>query len=177
MIISENKINRCNNPELRSVLQRMKQYEKYCNLFDGDLGTYVKTFERMKCVAPEGKMPEQLKEWLKIFDGGLLFTTSMFSTLDHKEGAFNQLLTFAEINSMDFKEKNDLPEEIVCFAMTNYGNYYCYVSYEDCGWVYEFDVDQCALTIKWDSFAQWLDEQIDFAESLIRDDLLDPLEV
>ena len=122
-------------------------------------------------------MPEQLKEFLKIFDGGLLFTTTMLSMRDQEAGKFNRLLTFGEINDPAFKKENGIPEEIVIFAMTNYGNYYCYVSGEKEGWVYEWEAGENALLVKWDSFAQWLDEQIDFAVSLIRDDLLDPVEV
>lgn len=165
------KIDNCRSKELIPVLQRLKMYEKYINLLDGDLGTYVKTHDNI------GNMPEQLKEWLKIFDGGLLFTTSMFSTRNKEKGKFNRILTFDEVNSPDFKQENGIPEEIVCFAMTNYGNYYCYVSGENSECVYEWDAEKNALTIRWKSFAQWLDEQIDFAESLIQDDLLDPLEV
>lgn len=171
MIMNEKAINNCRNKELLLVLQQLKKYEKYCNLLEGDLGTYVKTHDRV------GNMPSQLKEWLKIFDGGLLFTTSMFSTRDKEKGKFNRILTFAEVNSPEFKKENGIPEEIVCFAMTNYGNYYCYVSSEDGECVYEWDAEQNALTVKWDSFSEWLGEQIEFAESLIQDELLDPLEV
>lgn len=170
MIMNEKAINSCKNPELLSVLRELKKYEKYCNLLDGDIGTYVKTHDKI------GNMPTQLKEWLKIFDGGLLFTTSMFSTRNCEKGKFNSILTFSEINSSEFKNENDIPEEIVCFAMTNYGNYYCYVSGEDGECVYEWDAEETALVLKWNSFSEWLSEQIEFAESLIQDDLLDQLE-
>ncbi|MBO4868620.1 MAG: SMI1/KNR4 family protein [Clostridia bacterium] len=170
MIMNEKAINSCKSKELLPVLKRLKKLEKYCRLIDGNIGTYAKTHEIT------GNMPDQLKEWLKIFDGGILFTISMFSTRDREVGKFNRMLTFSEINSSDFREKNDIPEEVVCFAMTNYGNYYCYISYETSGCIYEFDTEQTALIKKWDSFSDWLNEQIDFAESLIADGELDPLE-
>lgn len=171
MMMNEKTINGCRNKELLPVLQRLKKYEAYCNLLAGDLGTYVQTHDRI------GKMPDQLKEFLKIFDGGLLFTTSMFSTHDKEKGKFNRMLTFGEVNASEFKKENGIPEEIMSFAMANYGNYYCYVAGEDGECVYEWDAEQNALIVKWDSFAAWLSEQIDFAESLIQDGLLDPLEV
>ena len=171
MIMNLEAINNCKNEHLLPVLKKLKAYEKYCNLLSGDLGTYVKTHDYV------GNMPSQLKEWLKLFDGGVLFTTSMFSTKAKEEGRFNRILTFAEINSPDFKRENGIPQDIVCFAMTNYGNYYCYVSSENSECLYEWDAEQNALTVKWNDFAEWLDEQIEFAESLINDDLLEPLEV
>ena len=160
----------CKNPALRVVLQRLAKYERYCALLEGSLGSYVRTFEKI------GKMPDQLKEWLKIFDGGLLFTVSMFSTRGKAEGKFNRLLTFSEVNSAEFKEQNQIPQEVVCFAMTNYGNYYCYIADETSGWVYEWDAEQGALIVKWDSFALWLDEMIDLAEEMMQEGLLDPRE-
>ena len=170
MIINSKNIAKCADAELRAVLQKLQKYEKYCKLLDGDIGTYVKTFDEI------GKMPNQLKEWLKVFDGGLLFTTSMFSTRNQAAGKFNRLLSFSEVNSPEFKKENNIPQAIMSFAMTNYGNYYCYVADEGGSCVYEWDADQNALTVKWDSFAQWLEEQIDFAQSLIEDELLDPVE-
>ena len=170
MIITNQVIAKCNHEALKPVLARLQQYGAYCKLLTGDLTTYVSTFEQV------GKMPEQLKQWLKLFDGGLLFTVSMFSTRQQAKDSFSRILTFAEINSPEFKKQNGIPEEIVCFAMTNYGNYYCYVTGETGEAVYEFDTNENALILKWDSFAQWLDEQIDFSESLIRDELIEPVE-
>ena len=171
MVMNEKVINNCKSQELMKILKQLKKYEKFCNLLDGDLGTYVLIHDKI------GNMPSQLKEWLKIFDGGLLFTTSMFSTRDKEKGKFHRILTFDEINSSEFKKENGIPEEIICYAMTNYGNYYCYVSGEESECVYEWDTEQKALILKWNSFSEWLGEQIEFAESLIQDDLLDPVEV
>lgn len=165
-----NKIEKCKDAELLAVLRRLKEYEAYCKLLDGDLTTYVKTFEDI------GRMPSQLKEFLKLFDGGILITTDMFSTRSKAEGEFSRILTFEEVNSETFKEENGIHPDAMCFAMTNYGNYYCYVRDEDTGWVYEWDVNEQALTVQWPSFANWLDEQLDFAESLLRDGILEPLE-
>ena len=162
-------IENCKSPELVCVLRRLKNYERYCNLLKGDIATYVHAHDEI------GDMPFQLKECMKLFNGGLLFTVSMFSTRSSEKGKFNRLLTFDEVNSADFKKENAIPEEAMCFAMTNYGNYYCYVAGEGGECVYELDVERCALTVKWDSFSEWLGEQIDFAESLISEGTLEPV--
>lgn len=161
-------IDKCSNPELFPALSRLLNYNRYFNLLKSDVCSYKNTYDYI------GKMPNQFKDWIKLFDGGLLFTTSMFST-KKKAGVFSKLLTFSEINSIDFKLENNIHPDVICFAMTNYGNYYCYVKNENSECIYEWDTERCALIIKWNSFAEWLNDQMDFADSLIQDDLLDPI--
>lgn len=161
-------INKCTNPELLPILHQLMKYKNYFNLLKSDAYTYPKIRD---CI---GTIPHQLKDWFNLFDGGLLFTTNMFSTRESSKD-FSQLLTFSEINSIDFKKENNIHPDIVCFAMTNYGNYYCYVKNEKNEYIYEWDSEKSSLIIKWDSFAEWLSDQIDFANSLIQDDLLEPI--
>lgn len=154
------------NSDLQFAINRLMEYRNYFSLLKSNPSTYEKIYA---CI---GEMPNQLKAWFGLFNGGLLFTTSMFST-EQKTADYTRLLTFAEINSAAFKAENNIPTDIVCFAMTNYGNYYCYVKNENCEHIYEWDAEKCSLVIKWTSFAEWLNEQLDFADSLIQDDLLD----
>lgn len=170
MKLDQSIIKKCKDEQLQKVLVRLEKFNDYYSLLDGSIATYTRVFDTI------GQMPAQLKEWLKIFDGGFLFTTQMLSTRNKVEGHFSQLLTFEEVNSEDFKEDNAIHPDVVCFAMTNFGNYYCFVAGEESGWVYEWDVEDYALTIKWNSFAEWLNEQIDFADSLIKEGVLDPME-
>lgn len=151
------------------ALQRFNTYKNYCKLLNGTTNTYLQTCKELPHI------PAQLNEWFKLFDGGLLFTTSMLSTRTKEPGVFNKLSSFVEINQDGYKEQNGLPDDVVCFAITNYGNYYCYISSENSGCIYEWDVEQRALTIKWNSFAEWLNEEIDFAIELINDGVLKPL--
>ena len=168
MNLSKTDIANCKNEELKQVLNRFYEYKNYCDLLPGNNDTLLKTEQII------GAMPVQLKEWLSLFDGGLLFTTSMFSSREIEYGKFNALITFEEANSIDYKNSNGIHDSLVCFAATNYGNYFCYVPEENSECVYEWDPEEDALTLKWNTFAEWLNEQIDFAVTLIEEKLLDP---
>lgn len=121
-------------------------------------------------------IPVELANWLKIYNGGNLFGISMFSTKEKEEGKFNKLLTFKEVNSKEMKEQMQIPEELKIFAQTNYGSYYCFVSGENTQCVYEYDTEEQALTVKWDSFVGLLSEIIENAKNDIKDGFLDKIE-
>lgn len=163
-----NSIEKCKNNELHEALCRLKEYEAYCDLLNGDLALYSQPSTLFE------QMPQQLKEWINIFDGGLLFSITMFLMRDKEPDKHNCLIHFDDINDCVFKEQSGIHPSLVCFAMTNYGNYYCYVPSERSECVYEWDIEQSALILKWNSFAEWLNEQIDFAESLIQENILLP---
>ena len=162
------KINKCADEKLKKELERLQKYSKYCLLDEGDILSYVAVFEKL------GKMPQQLKEWMKIFDGGYLFSTTMFYS-NVKNGEKRKVLTFEDVNSKKFRQENQIPKDIYCFAMTNYGNYICYANDEDLNVIYEWDSERCGLILKWDSFADWLKEVIDTAEKDLVDGYLVPI--
>ena len=169
MRVNQEIIDKCKNEELKQALKKLYGLNKYYSLLSGDIQSYVKTFETV------GRVPEQLKEWLKIFDGGFLFSVSMFSTRKHIDGQ-GAFISFPEINSDDFKQKNNIPKEIVCFAMANYGNYYFFDSTSKDEKIYEWDTEENAAVDEWQSFSEWLNTQIQNAESDIKAGLLEPME-
>ena len=169
MRVNQEIIDKCKNERLKASLKKLYSFNPYYSLLEGDIQSYVRVFESV------GRVPEELKEWLKIFDGGFLFSVSMFSTKTHVNGQ-GDFLSFSEINSDEFKEQNDIPKEVVCFAMTNYGNYYFFDSESKDEKIYEWDAEECAAIEEWDSFSDWLDTQITNAESDIDAGLLDPME-
>lgn len=169
MKINQELIAKCKDTKLQLALGKLIKLNQYYSLLSGDIVSYVKIYETL------GKVPNQLKEWLKIFDGGFLFSVSMFSTKHHIENA-GTYLTFEEINSDEFKKKNDIPDNVVCFAMANYGNYYFFEKDTEDESIYEWDVEEKVVIQKWDSFSEWLNTQIDNAEADLKDGLLVPME-
>ena len=169
MRVNQEIIDKCKNEELKQSLKKLYEFNKYYSLLNGDIQSYVKTFETI------GRIPEQLKEWLKLFDGGFLFSVSMFSTRKHVDGQ-GAFISFSEINSDEFKKENSITQEIVCFAMTNYGNYYVFDSVSKDEKIYEWDTEENAVVEEWQSFSEWLNTQILNAESDIKAGLLEPME-
>lgn len=159
MKIDKKMFEKCSDDKLKLALDRLVELEKYCSLAKGDISTYVDVFETV------GKMPNQLKEWFKIFDGGYLFSESMFFSNKYN----NEPLTFEKMNSKEFKKEQGIDDDVVCFARTNFGSYYCYAQDEDIDVIYEWDCEEGGPVIKWDTFADWLNERIDEAYELIED--------
>lgn len=169
MKLNQKIIQNCKSEELRKSLFRLSELNDYYSLLEGGVISYTKVFETV------GKMPTQLKEWLKIFDGGFLFSVSMFSMRKHVEGE-GHYLTFAEINSEEFRKEHGIPSSVVCFAMTNYGNYYCYDFDDNSEAIYEWETDEQVANREWASFSDWLNEQIEDANADIKDGFLSPME-
>lgn len=171
MRVTREIIDKCQNEELKQALKKLYKLNEYYSLSDGKVRTQknIKVFENVKHV------PEQFREWMKIFDGGFLFSVSMFLTKASAD-VQDSYLYFEDINSDEFKKENDLPQEIVCFAMTNYGSYYFFDSEEEDGKIYEWDTEEAAAVDEWPSFSAWLESQIKEAEDDIRDGLLEPME-
>jgi len=150
---------KCSDAKLKKVLERLVELEKYCLLQKGDISTYADVFDTI------GKMPNQLKEWLKVFDGGYLFSESMFFSNKYKD----ETLTFAKMNSPEFKKELGIDEDVICFGRTNYGAYYCFAQDEDIDVIYEWDCEEGGPVLKWDTFADWLNERIDDALELLKE--------
>lgn len=63
MKLNQSIIQKCKDEELKKVLLKLEQLNDYYSLLEGSIVSYTKAFDVV------GKMPIQLKEWLKIFDG------------------------------------------------------------------------------------------------------------
>ena len=100
MKLSSEVIESCKDDKLKKVLLRLKDLNQYYSLLDGGLLPYTKAYDVL------GKMPFQLKEWLKIFDGGHLFFISMLTTRENVEGL--DYPTFQETNSESYKKQNNI---------------------------------------------------------------------
>ena len=169
MRVNKDLIDKCIIPELKTSLENLHALNQYYSLLNGGIDSYVKVFETV------GRVPAQLKEWLKIFDGGFLFSVSMLSTKPHVDGQ-GSFLTFSEVNSEEYKKDNGIPSNVVCFAMSNYGSFYFFDSESSDEKIYEWDIEESVAVDEWDSFADWLNTQVDNAKCDIVAGLLDPME-
>lgn len=167
MKLSSEVIESCKDDKLKKVLLRLKDLNQYYSLLDGGLLPYTKAYDVL------GKMPFQLKEWLKIFDGGHLFFISMLTTRENVEGL--DYPTFQEANSESYKKQNNIAKEAACFAIASDGNIYCFDSEEGSEKIYEWDCREGKAVDEWDDFAAWLNDRIDFAISEIQEGILTPM--
>ena len=155
---------------LENQLKELLKLKKYYRLIEADTNSYN---EAVKVLGND--LPEELSMWIKKYNGGNLFGISMLSTKSKVDGLFNKLLTFEEVNSKEMKDQTQITQEVKFFAQTNYGNYYCFVAGENTQCVYEYDVEEQALSVKWDTFSGWLTEVIENAKNDIKDGFLEEI--
>lgn len=163
MKLTQNLLQNCKSEELRKALLRLLGLNDYYSLLEGGLISYAEIYETI------GKMPSQLKEWLKIFDGGHLFFVSMLAS---RKGNYP---TFQEVNSDSYKKQNNIATEAICFAIASDGDYYCFDNSENSEKIYEWDYREGKAVDEWDNFAAWLNERIDVAYEEIEEGILTPM--
>lgn len=167
MKLNKSIIEKCKDEALKKVLLKLEQLNDYYSLLEGSVVSYTKVFDII------GKMPVQLKEWLKIFDGGHLFFISMLTTQEHVDGL--DYPTFQNVNSNHYKRQHNIAAEAACFAIASDGDLYCFDSEEGSDKVYEWDSHEGKAVDEWDNFAEWLSDRIDFALSEIKEGILTPM--
>lgn len=155
---------------LQKQMKELEKLKKYYKLIKADENSYKNSVEVLG-----NDLPEELSSWLKIYNGGTLFGISMLSTKNKVDGKFNKLLTFDEVNSKEMQDSIGIPVELKIFAQTSYGNYYCFITDENTQNIYEYDIEEKALTVKWESFTDWLGEIIENAKNDIKEGFLEEL--
>lgn len=160
-----------NSKLMKGNIDRLVEFDAYHCLLAGSLGTSIKLQEKYRC------LPTEYLDWLKICDGGLLFDTVILSTIGHDANLNLDFDTYDDMNSDEAIRSFGLPEGYIVFAMRSYGDPICFNSNTKDGKVYLWDVENKEFTDIWDSFEDWLTEEIDDAVRLIAEDSLEPLNI
>lgn len=147
---------------MEEIFNNLKKFEKHVELIKANKNTLSSVQKIFNC-----RIPANLESWYKVFNGGYVFSTNFFSTKTKIDGRPNKL-TLKDVNSKKWKTQNQLPEDIVCFAQTNYGNYYCFATNESDDCVYEWDLEEGGLILVWKTFKEFMLELIANAEEDLR---------
>lgn len=156
---------------MKGNVERLIDFDLYHCLLAGSLGVSIKLQEKYAC------FPAGYLAWLKVCDGGLLFDTVMLSTVGHDAALELDFDTYDDFNSPEAAAGFALPEGFVVFAMRGYGDPICFDANTKDGKVYLWDVENKEFSDIWDTFEDWLTEEIDDAVRLIAEDILEPLNI
>ncbi len=156
---------------MKGNVERLTDFDLYHCLLQGSMHTAIQTLRRYP------GLPADYLKWLKYCDGGLLFDTVLLSSKGHDDDLDLDFDTYEDMNSEEAKTGFALPEGYFVFAMRSYGDPICFNQKEKDGKVYLWDIDEQEFTDIWDSFADWLTEEIDDSVRLIADEALEPLEI
>ncbi len=90
-------------------------------------------------------LPAQLKNWLDLYNGGKLLSTTFLTNEEIKE-----------YNSSEYKKDIKMTDNAVVFASTNYGDFYCFDNEETKGTIYQWGLHEQKAVDKWNNFNTWL---------------------
>ena len=156
-----------NNEYVLETINRIKDFDEFHCLRDsslllaGSIGNIL------------GKVPEEYVKWMSICNGGMLFDTNLLSvdSFDSKIGV--EFATLEECNTSASLQEFNLPSGYSVIAVRSYGDPIC-VSKED-NRIYLWDCEQEDFTEIWETFYDFLADEVDTALELIANDDLDPI--
>lgn len=156
---------------MKENVERLEIFNIYHCLRKSSFSSAIKAQEKL------GKIPTSFLEWMKYCDGGLLFDTIMLSTKGYDEELDLDFETFDEYNTNDVKCEMALPEGYSVFAIRSYGDPICFNYETNDGKVYLWNIEKSIFEEIWDSFEDWLTDEIDSAIQLIGEEVLEPLDI
>lgn len=154
---------------MKDNIENLEEFDAFHCLLSGSMSSSLKVQELF------GTTSQQFMDWIKVCDGGLLFDTVMLSTKEYDKDLELEFDTYEEFNSDEAKKEFSLPEGYTVFAFRSYGDPICFNTQKNDGKVYLWNVEKQEFDDIWDSFEDWLTEEIDEAVSLIADGSLEPL--
>lgn len=116
---------------------------------------------------------EEIKTWLAVCDGGLLFSTTLLGCDDYDE---ELEISFSALQEWNTKQKHELlglPNGYLIIAILNYGDPIC-ISPSDSR-IYLWDMSEMAFTTVWESFTDFLADEYNTAIQMVEDDALEPV--
>ena len=156
---------------MKENVKRLELFDMYHCLRDSSLSSAIKTQEVL------GSVPVAFVEWIKICNGGLLFDTVILSENCYDEEFDLDFETFDEYNTDEVKSQMFLPAGYSVFAVRSYGDPICFNNANNDDKIYLWDIEESVFSEIWDSFEDWLTDEIDTAIQLIGDGVLEPLEI
>lgn len=160
-----------NSEMMKENIKRLIEFDEFHCLLKGSMSRAMKAQE---CL---GYIPKQYSDWLKLCDGGLLFDTILLSSKGHCDDLDLDFDSYEDYNNDASKSEFNLPEEYSIIAVRSYGEPICLKNEKGNNRVYLWDSERQEFVSIWDSFEDWMAEEIDTAIELIAEDAMDPLPI
>ena len=156
---------------MKGNAERLKEFDAYHYLLAGGMSTslYVKQFFK--------NVPDDFLSWSKVCDGGMLFDTTLLSSKEYDAGTDIEFDTYEALNTAEFLTDRKVPEGYKIFAVRSYGDVLCFSENAGDECVYLWDIEEEEFSEIWDTFTDWLTEEIDESLELIAEGILDPLPI
>ena len=156
---------------LENACEKLCRFDMYHMLFKPVMSASLRTATRFAFA------PKDYLKWCTLCAGGSLQTCELLSEKSEDKETGFELETYDEYEEQS--REGGLPPEYHVFAVANFGDYFCFRKSMDgtpdtC--VYQWGLDEGRVVLIWDSFSDWLSEQVDNWVEMIADGELDPIE-
>jgi len=156
-----------NSQMMLDDIENLEEFEEYQYLLVGNENT------RNEIINKYNIKNEEFKTWLKYCDGGLLFDTVLLSTQAYDKEKDLEFDSYDDYNND--KQSYGLDEKFCIIGFRSYGDLICVSTEENDNKVYLLDVEKGEFSDIWNSFIDWLTEEVDDAIKLIADETLEPI--
>ena len=155
----------------KQIYEDIEMLNKF-DLFHCLLAGGINRANAVKQYAPG--LPLDFLSWLEVCDGGMLFDTTMLTTKSYDADLDLEFETYGDFYNPKIRQSVNLPDDWFIFAITVHQGVYFFDLRKNDGKVYQWDVEEQEIYAEWETFDNWLRDQIHEAVGLISDDLLKP---
>lgn len=155
-----------NNERMLENINRLEKFENFHLLIEGSDSVSSDVCNKYKINS------EEYKDWLTVCDGGYLFDTLLLPSKEYSINDVEFLDTISVINENSEENGYNIPSEYLIIGIKSYGDLIC-VSSKD-NKVYLWSLEEQDFNVIWDSFTDFMIDEIDTAIELIKEDSLEP---
>jgi hypothetical protein len=149
----------------------LKDFDAYHCLLAGNAKSVSAVKQRI------AGLPGDFLKWLEVCDGGMLFDTTMLATKSHDAELDLDFETYAAYYNAELREGINLSNDWFVFAVAIHADVFFFDMGKKDGKVYQWDVEEQNIYAYWDTFEDWLSDQIREAIELIAEKKIEPLGV
>ena len=122
-------------------------------------------------------LPPDFLKWLNACDGGMLFDTTLLSTKPYIEELGLHLGAYSFYIKPEVRNSLNLSNDWFVFAVAIHSDIYFFDLAKSDNKVYQWDIEDKKTYTHWDSFEDWISDQINEAISLIAIEKLMPYSI
>ena len=156
---------------MKENVRRLKDYDVFHCLLAGDADRANAVQKRVS------GLPEDFIKWINICDGGMLFDTALLTTKANDKELDLSFETYGDYYDSDLRKDREVADDWFIFAVAVHSDLFYFNLADNDGRVYQWDVEEHQIYAVWDTFEDWITDQINEAVELIANEELEPLDI
>ena len=154
--------------QMSDNISRLQELDAYHCLLSGSAEQAAAVKRRVS------GLPADFLAWLEACDGGMLFDTAMLTTKSYDSELDVIFEAYGDFYNAGLREVANIKNEWFVFAVAVHSDLYFFDMGKKDGRVYQWDVEEERVYAKWETFEDWITDQIHEAMPLVADGLIKP---